>query len=166
MRKLIVGIATLALLASVACASDTGATTDSAKSADKIEKRADSTKVETEKWVTSKTGLKTLDTKIGTGAEAKMGQTVMIHYTVWLWVNNAKGKKIDSSVDKGQPLKSTLGNGQMIKGYDEGIVGMKEGGTRTIIVPSELGWGANGIPGVIPPNTAVTFEVELVQIAK
>ena len=137
---------------------------DSAKAgikADVVDK-----KTETEKWVTSKTGLKTLDTKIGTGSEAKMGVKVSMHYTVWLYENDGKGKKIDSSVDKKIPLNSTLGDGQMIKGYDEGIVGMKEGGKRTIIVPPDLGWGAKGMAGVIPPNATVIFEVEFVKALK
>ena len=123
-------------------------------------------KTGTEKWVTSTTGLKTMDTKIGTGAQAKTGMTVSMHYTGWLWENGAKGKKFDSSRDRNQPYPVPLGAGRVIKGWDEGIVGMKEGGQRTLIIPPDLAYGAGGFPGAIPPNATLMFELELVKIVK
>lgn len=168
MRELIVGIAALALLASVACASDTGTKTDSTKSADKVEKKADSAKAETEKWVTTKSGLQILDTKVGTGIEAKTGMKVAMNYTGWLWVDGAKkGEPFDSSRKPGgQPYPVTLGARGVIAGWEEGILGMKEGGKRDLIIPPSLGYGANGFPGVIPPNSTLFFEVEFVKELK
>lgn len=123
-------------------------------------------KTGTEKWVTSTTGLKTMDTKVGAGAEAKAGVKVSMHYTGWLWENGAKGKKFDSSVDRNQPFEFTLGASQVIKGWDEGIAGMKEGGKRTLLIPPDLGYGARGAGGVIPPNATLVFDVEFLKIAQ
>ncbi len=109
-------------------------------------------------------GLKYTDTTVGTGAEATKGQKVSVHYTGWLYNNDAKGAKFDSSLDRGQPFSFALGAGQVIRGWDEGVAGMKVGGKRTLIIPPELGYGARGAGGVIPPNATLMFDVELVKV--
>ncbi len=109
-------------------------------------------------------GLKYTDTKLGTGAEATPGHKVSVHYTGWLDQNGAKGKKFDSSLDRGQPFAFALGAHQVIRGWDEGVAGMKVGGTRTLVIPPELGYGARGAPGAIPPNATLIFEVELLGV--
>ena len=109
-------------------------------------------------------GLKYTDTKIGDGATATPGSKVSVHYTGWLYNNGAKGAKFDSSVDRGQPFQFTLGAHQVIAGWDEGVAGMKIGGKRTLIIPPELGYGARGAGGVIPPNATLIFDVELLQV--
>ena len=109
-------------------------------------------------------GLKYTDTKTGDGATAKAGNKVSVHYTGWLSDNGAKGKKFDSSVDRGQPFQFTLGAKQVIAGWDEGVAGMKVGGKRTLTIPPELGYGARGAPGAIPPNATLIFDVELLQV--
>jgi peptidylprolyl isomerase len=112
----------------------------------------------------SLTGLQYKDTKVGSGAAAKMGQTAAVHYTGWLYNNGEKGKKFDSSRDRGEPFEFPLGRGQVIKGWDEGVEGMKVGGKRTLVIPPELGYGARGAGGVIPPNAWLIFDVELVGV--
>jgi FKBP-type peptidyl-prolyl cis-trans isomerase len=112
------------------------------------------------KVTTTKSGLKYIDEKEGTGAEAKSGNTVDVHYTGWL----KDGTKFDSSVDRGKPFSFKLGAGMVIKGWDEGVAGMKVGGKRKLIIPPELGYGARGAGGVIPPNAELTFEVELLGV--
>jgi FKBP-type peptidyl-prolyl cis-trans isomerase len=109
-------------------------------------------------------GLKYTDTNVGTGAEATKGHKVSVHYTGWLYNNGAKGAKFDSSLDRGQPFGFALGAGQVIRGWDEGVVGMKIGGKRTLIIPPELGYGARGAGGVIPPNATLMFDVELLGV--
>ena len=109
-------------------------------------------------------GLKYTDTKTGDGATATSGNKVSVHYTGWLYNNNAKGAKFDSSVDRGQPFQFTLGAHQVIAGWDEGVAGMKVGGKRTLIIPPELGYGARGAGGVIPPNATLMFDVELLGV--
>jgi peptidylprolyl isomerase len=109
-------------------------------------------------------GLKYTDTQTGDGAAAKAGNKVSVHYTGWLSDNGAKGKKFDSSVDRGQPFQFTLGQHQVIAGWDEGVAGMKVGGKRTLTIPPELGYGARGAGGVIPPNATLIFDVELLQV--
>jgi peptidylprolyl isomerase len=113
---------------------------------------------------TTASGLKYEDTSDGTGAVPSKGQTCVMHYTGWLWVNDAKGAKFDSSVDRGRPFTFPLGQGRVIKGWDEGIATLKQGGKRTLIIPPELGYGARGAGGVIPPNATLLFEVELLEI--
>jgi FKBP-type peptidyl-prolyl cis-trans isomerase FkpA len=109
-------------------------------------------------------GLKYTDTKTGDGAIAAAGNKVSVHYTGWLYNNGAKGTKFDSSVDRGQPFQFTLGAHQVIAGWDEGVAGMKVGGKRTLIIPPELGYGARGAGGVIPPNATLMFDVELLGV--
>ena len=101
---------------------------------------------------------------IGTGAEAKAGSHVMVHYTGWLFNDGVKGAKFDSSKDRGQPFSFPLGAGHVIKGWDEGFAGMKIGGTRILTIPPERGYGARGAGGVIPPNATLLFEVELLGV--
>jgi FKBP-type peptidyl-prolyl cis-trans isomerase len=110
--------------------------------------------------VTTSSGLQYIDLKIGAGATAQAGQNVSVHYTGWL----ENGKKFDSSVDRGQPFSFPLGAGRVIKGWDEGVQGMKVGGKRKLIIPPNLGYGARGAGGAIPPNAALIFEVELLAV--
>jgi FKBP-type peptidyl-prolyl cis-trans isomerase FkpA len=114
--------------------------------------------------VTTPSGMKITDTKVGTGAEPKPGQTCVMHYTGWLYENGAKGKKFDSSVDRGQPFEFPLGMRRVIAGWDEGVATMKVGGKRTLIIPPDLGYGARGAGGVIPPNATLIFDVELLGV--
>jgi peptidylprolyl isomerase len=109
-------------------------------------------------------GLKYTDTKTGDGATATAGSKVSVHYTGWLYNNDTKGAKFDSSVDRGQPFQFTLGAHQVIAGWDEGVAGMKVGGKRTLVIPPELGYGARGAGGVIPPNATLMFDVELLGV--
>ena len=110
--------------------------------------------------VTTASGLKYTDTKVGTGAEAKAGQTAVVHYTGYL----TNGTKFDSSKDRGQPFSFPLGGGRVIKGWDEGGQGMKVGGVRKLTIPANLGYGAQGAGGVIPPNATLVFDVELLDL--
>jgi peptidylprolyl isomerase len=114
--------------------------------------------------ITTPSGLKYTDTKVGTGATPKQGQTCVMHYTGWLYQDGAKGKKFDSSVDRGQPFEFPLGMHRVIAGWDEGVATMKVGGKRTLIIPPELGYGARGAGGVIPPNATLIFDVELLDV--
>ena len=113
---------------------------------------------------TTPSGLQFEDTVEGDGKQAVAGQDVTVHYTGWLWVDGAKTTKFDSSKDRGDPFEFGLGAGQVIKGWDEGVQGMKVGGTRTLTIPPELGYGARGAGGVIPPNATLIFEVELLGV--
>ena len=113
------------------------------------------------KPVTTASGLQMIDTKAGTGAPPRPNQTVVVHYTGWLYVNGAKGKKFDSSVDRNEPFEFPVGAGRVIRGWDEGVGSMKVGGKRTLIIPPQLGYGASGAGGVIPPNATLIFDVEL-----
>ena len=116
------------------------------------------------KMKTTPSGLQYEDTKEGSGASPKTGQTCVMHYTGWLWENKTKGKKFDSSVDRGQPFEFPLGQGRVIKGWDEGVATMKIGGKRTLLIPPGLGYGARGAGGAIPPNATLLFEVELIGV--
>lgn len=113
---------------------------------------------------TSASGLQYEDTIPGTGATAVAGQRVSVHYTGWLFNDGVQGGKFDSSKDRGQPFQFGLGGGQVIKGWDEGVQGMKVGGTRRLVIPADLGYGARGAGGVIPPNATLLFEVELLAV--
>jgi FKBP-type peptidyl-prolyl cis-trans isomerase FkpA len=110
---------------------------------------------------TTPSGLQYEDTTVGSGAEAKPGQHVHVHYTGWLYNDGKQGAKFDSSVDRKDPFAFSLGAGRVIKGWDEGVAGMKIGGKRTLIIPPQLGYGARGAGGVIPPNATLKFDVEL-----
>ena len=116
---------------------------------------------------TTSSGLQYEDTMLGTGAEASAGNQVRVHYTGWLYdptAKNSRGKKFDSSKDRGDPFSFGLGGGQVIRGWDEGVQGMKVGGTRVLTIPAELGYGARGAGGVIPPNAMLVFEVDLLAV--
>ncbi len=116
------------------------------------------------KSMTTASGLQIIDSKEGTGASPKSGQTCVMHYTGWLYENGQKGKKFDSSVDRNEPFEFPIGQGQVIKGWDEGVATMKVGGKRTLIIPPALGYGARGAGGVIPPNATLMFDVELLGV--
>ncbi len=108
-----------------------------------------------------------IDNSVGAGAEAKSGMTVTVHYTGWLYEPNAmnhKGRKFDSSLDRGQPFNFPLGAGRVIRGWDEGVAGMKVGGKRTLVIPPQMGYGPNGAGNVIPPNAILLFDVELLGV--
>ena len=112
------------------------------------------------KVTTTKSGLSYTDDQVGDGVEAKKGDAVEVHYTGWL----KDGTKFDSSKDRGRPFSFKLGAGDVIKGWDEGVAGMKVGGKRTLVIPSELGYGKEGAGDDIPPNATLLFEVELLRI--
>ena len=111
-------------------------------------------------------GLQIIDVKVGTGAEAVKGKIAVVQYTGWLYdpANSQKGAKFDSSRDRNEPFAFPLGSGQVIPGWDQGVQGMKVGGQRTLIIPPDMGYGARGAGGVIPPNATLIFDVELVQV--
>src|SRR5437588_10924156 len=113
------------------------------------------------------TSLQLTDGKVGTGAAAASGKQVTVHYTGWLYDPKAAdkhGQKFDSSRDHGEPFSFKLGAGQVIAGWDQGVAGMKIGGKRTLVIPSELGYGARGAGGAIPPNATLLFDVELLKV--
>jgi FKBP-type peptidyl-prolyl cis-trans isomerase FkpA len=113
---------------------------------------------------TTPSGLQYEDTTPGTGAEAKAGDYVTVHYTGWLYNDGVQGAKFDSSKDRNDSFAFGLGRGMVIRGWDEGVAGMKIGGTRVLIIPADLGYGARGAGGVIPPNATLKFEVELLAL--
>lgn len=114
--------------------------------------------------ITTPSGLQYEDTVVGSGATATADRRVSVHYTGWLFENGAKGRKFDSSKDRGQPFSFPLGAGHVIGGWDEGVQGMQVGGTRVLVIPPQLGYGARGAGGVIPPNATLMFEVELLGV--
>ena len=116
---------------------------------------------------TTASGLQYEDITTGDGAQAQAGQRVRVHYTGWLHdpsASNQRGKKFDSSKDRGDPFSFNLGAGQVIGGWDEGVQGMKVGGTRVLTIPADLGYGSRGAGGAIPPNATLVFEVELLGV--
>lgn len=113
---------------------------------------------------TTPSGLQYEDVVVGDGAEATAGNYVTVHYTGWLYENGQAGRKFDSSKDRNDPFAFPLGAGHVIKGWDEGVQGMKVGGTRKLIIPASLGYGARGAGGVIPPNATLLFEVDLLEV--
>ncbi|MEC5163968.1 FKBP-type peptidyl-prolyl cis-trans isomerase FkpA [Janthinobacterium sp. CG_23.3] len=115
--------------------------------------------------ITTPSGLQYIDVSVGEGAEAQAGQNVVVHYTGWLQNDDgSKGSKFDSSKDRNDPFEFPLGAGRVIKGWDEGVQGMKIGGTRQLIIPSALGYGSRGAGGAIPPNATLIFDVELLGV--
>ena len=109
-------------------------------------------------------GLQITDTVTGTGTEARKGCTVTVHYTGWLHEAGQAGARFDSSRDRDQPFSFSLGAGMVIQGWDEGVAGMKVGGQRTLVIPPDLGYGARGAGGVIPPGATLQFDVELLDV--
>jgi peptidylprolyl isomerase len=114
--------------------------------------------------IVTPSALRITDSKIGTGATPKVGQTCVMHYTGWLYQDGKKGQKFDSSLDRGKPFEFVIGRRQVIAGWDEGVATMKVGGKRTLIIPPELGYGARGAANVIPPNATLIFDVELLDV--
>jgi FKBP-type peptidyl-prolyl cis-trans isomerase len=110
--------------------------------------------------------LQKIDVKVGSGTEAVKGKAVIVHYTGWLYdpATSQKGTKFDSSRDRNQPFGFPLGEGRVIRGWDEGVQGMKVGGQRTLIIPPDMGYGERGAGGVIPPNATLIFDVELIEV--
>jgi peptidylprolyl isomerase len=108
-------------------------------------------------------GTSIMDVKAGKGAEATAGQTVTVHYTGWLYEGGKRGKKFDSSLDRGEPFAFVLGDGRVIQGWDEGVAGMKVGGKRTLIIPASAGYGERGAGDDIPPGATLIFDVELLK---
>jgi peptidylprolyl isomerase len=109
------------------------------------------------------------DTQLGDGAEAQAGQTVIVHYSGWLYdeaAEDKKGRKFDSSLDRNEPFDFPLGGGRVIKGWDQGVAGMREGGQRTLVIPPEMGYGARGAGDVIPPNATLVFDVKLLKVIR
>ena len=144
-------LAALALVAAVGGVAITGTTAPAAAQAAKA--------------VTTPSGLQITDTEVGSGPSPKPGQICVMHYTGWLYQNGAKGKKFDSSVDRGQPFEFAIGKRQVIGGWDEGVASMKVGGKRTLVIPPDLGYGARGAGGgIIPPNATLIFDVELLAV--
>ncbi len=114
--------------------------------------------------ITTASGLQYEDVVVGEGELAQAGQHVQVHYTGWLFNDGVQGGKFDSSKDRGQPFAFPLGAGHVIQGWDEGVQGMAVGGTRRLVLPPDLGYGARGAGGVIPPNATLLFEVELLGV--
>ena len=119
---------------------------------------------ENKKMTTTASGLKYSDNTVGTGTEATRSKYVTVHYTGWLDNSGQKGKKFDSSVDRGQPFSFVLGAGMVIAGWDEGVAGMKVGGKRTLYIPAKLGYGDRGAGDAIPPKANLIFDVELLEV--
>ena len=116
-------------------------------------------------FTTTASGLQYEDTVQGSGASAQAGAQVRVHYTGWLYNNGQQGAKFDSSRDRNDPFEFPLGDGMVIKGWDQGVAGMRVGGQRTLIIPPEMGYGARGAGGVIPPNATLKFDVELLGLS-
>jgi len=114
--------------------------------------------------VTTPSGLRIIDVKPGTGPVPHAGQTVTVNYTGWLFVDGKKDKKFDSSLDRREPFSFTFGQGQVIKGWDEGVATMHVGGKRTLIIPPDLGYGASGAGGDIPPGATLMFDIDLLGV--
>jgi len=118
------------------------------------------------KMTTTKSGLKYTDLKVGTGDVAMKGNTVSVHYTGWFYSNDKRGAKFDSSLDRNMPFEFKLGARMVIPGWDEGVEGMKVGGKRELIIPPDIAYGNRAVGGVIPANSTLDFEVELLKVSK
>jgi FKBP-type peptidyl-prolyl cis-trans isomerase FkpA len=150
-RTLTLAVATLSLMGGIACRDGQDETTQN----------------EAPMAQSNITELQKQDDQIGTGAEAVAGRPVTVHYTGWLWDEakpDHKGRKFDSSRDRNEPFQFRLGGGEVIRGWDEGVAGMKVGGKRTLTIPPTYGYGARGAGGVIPPNATLVFDVELLGV--
>lgn len=162
MKKTTALLCALALAAPAALAQEKTAPKAAAPAAAKAEAPAEAKKES--KMVKTDTGLQYEDVVVGTGASPATGQTCVMHYTGWLWVNGAKTTKFDSSVDRGSPFEFPIGRGRVIKGWDEGVSTMKIGGKRTLLIPPQLGYGDRGAGNVIPPGATLVFDVELLGV--
>jgi peptidylprolyl isomerase len=134
------------------------------RAANPVAGRAEQDDKKEKKMTKTESGLQYRDVKEGTGEKPQKGQTCVVHYTGWLWVDDAKGQKFDSSKDRSEPFDFPVGQGRVIKGWDEGVAGMKVGGKRELIIPPDLAYGSRGAGGVIPPNATLFFEVELLEV--
>ena len=169
-RPIVIALAATALI--VACSKKEPAPESAAAPSAASQSTPQGASAETPASATTDTGttvmpLQKTDLAPGTGAEIKSGQTALVHYTGWLFDAAAaenKGSKFDSSVDRNEPFEFPVGAGMVIRGWDEGVVGMKVGGKRRLVIPPEMGYGARGAGGVIPPGATLVFDVELVEI--
>lgn len=149
-RVITIAVPVVAMLALAAC----GTTTESIPAAPPVPSMN----------TTTPSGLQYADTQPGTGRSPRRGQVAVVHYTGWLYVDGARGKKFDSSVDKGRPFEFRVGQGDVIRGWDEGVITMKTGGKRTLIIPPALGYGERGAGTDIPANATLIFDVELISV--
>ena len=167
MKKIILTIIALTACSAVAFAGDSTEVKHKMDSTEhKMEMKKDTTEAKAPEIITTESGLQYIDEKIGEGAEAKTGSQIEVHYTGWVYADGKKkGEAFDSSLKRGKPIAFRLGSGQMIRGWDEGLVGVKVGGKRTLIIPAKLAWGNRGAAGgAIPPNASVIFECEMMSV--
>ena len=171
MRVLLTALLALLILAAVGCKGEDQAKTENHETTATAEAQKPATTPseiqpsETDApWIDHEAGFKYRDITVGDGPEAVEGKQVGVHYTGWLWVNDAAGKMFDSSIPRNQPLAFQIGGGRMIAGFDQGVRGMKVGGKRQILLPPEMAYGAQGRPPVIPPNSTLMFEMDLVSV--
>jgi peptidylprolyl isomerase len=165
MKKTTALLCALALAAPAALSQEKTAPKAAAPKAAAEGKEAPRAAKKESKMVKTESGLGYEDLVVGTGPSPETGQTCVMHYTGWLWVNEEKGPKpFDSSVDRGSPFEFPIGRGRVIKGWDEGVSTMKVGGKRTLLIPPQLGYGDRGAGNVIPPGATLLFEVELLGV--
>ncbi len=161
LRASVALLATVALLAAFGCSGKSASSTSETQSPSTApSQQTPAASAGATESFSDVTALKVEDVKVGDGAEAKAGDTVTVNYTGWL----TDGTKFDSSLDSGQPFQFQLGSGMVIPGWDQGVAGMKVGGTRVLVIPADLGYGAQGAGGVIPPNATLKFQVELLDV--
>ena len=167
MKSLNILLLSVCTIALYACKAESPATTTNATASTSTSTATNTTTKEKTAMTAGAIEFQKNDTLVGNGREAEPGFNVTVHYTGWLYdakESGYKGKKFDSSLDRKEPFKFDLGAGQVIQGWDEGFAGMKIGGKRTLIIPAEMGYGARGAGGVIPPNATLIFEVELLDV--